>query len=69
MPGRITSKATSQMSMFKGYEGIEYVCHGKKFKGYEGIEYVQRLWGEGVCLFVGKVDRGGKYSRATVLPT
>jgi hypothetical protein len=39
---------------FKGYEGIEYVCHGKKFKGYEGIEYV------GESLFVCRADRGGK---------
>lgn len=41
---------------------------GKKFKGCGGIQYVQRLWGEGVCLFVGKADRGGKYSRTTVSP-
>jgi hypothetical protein len=51
MPGRITSKATKESSMF---------ATEKKFKGYEGIEYVQRLRGVGVCLFVGKADRGGK---------
>jgi hypothetical protein len=45
MPGRITSKATKESSMF---------ATEKKFKGYEGIEYV------GESLFVCRADRGGK---------
>ena len=54
MPGRITSKATKESSMFATGKSSKATKELSMFKGYGGREYV------GESLFVGKADRGGK---------
>ena len=54
MPGRITSKATKESSMFATEKSSKATKELSMFKGYGGWEYV------GESLFVGKADRGGK---------